>query len=49
MAIGIAILKLHVIFCRQKALSIYSGDSIHYQFSLKIEIENKEENYRSSI
>lgn len=47
--IGIAILKLHVIFCRQKALSIYSGDNIYFQLNLKIEIENKGENYRRCI
>lgn len=45
----ITILKLPVIFCKQKAPSIYSGDDICYQFNPKIEIENEGENYRKNI
>jgi len=49
MTVRIAILKLHIIFCKQKAQSTYSGDNIYYQFNPKIEIENEGENYRRSI
>lgn len=37
----IANLKLHVIFPKQKAQSVYFGDSICYQFNPKIEIESE--------
>lgn len=49
MTVKIAILKLHIIFCKQKVQSMYSGDNICYQFNPKIEIENEGENYRRNI